>query len=67
MIEHQPGEIYVDDEGGKHVCIETDSSAWMSCEYNCSVCDLCVDSLRYYCSGWNREGNIGVHYERVEE
>ena len=66
MIEHKPGEIFIDNEGGKHVCIETDSSAWMACEYNCSLVrlKLCSDIA---CRPSERATGKGAHYERVEE
>ena len=61
MIEHQPGEIFVDKKGGKHRLIEGGEC----CECSLSGTEECGER---WCMIFEPPSDpIYFHYERVEE
>lgn len=71
MIEHKPGEIYIDPEGKRHRCV---ADKYLIGCLRCSLDEhednplhhtKCKHSVR--CTFFSRSDGIAVHYERVEE
>lgn len=59
MIEHKPGEIFIDNEGGKHRCLKRPEA--IDFEEESLKCSL---EGTEYC---DRLNCYGRYYERVEE